>query len=57
MDEQKQESSGQSPPEEISLGQKLFDNMFLLLILSFLISFVLYNVWGLIETLGVPPAP
>jgi hypothetical protein len=57
MEEQKQEGSGQSPPEEISLGQKLFDNMFLLLILSFLISFVLYNVWGLIETLGVPPAP
>ena len=57
MDEQKQKSSGQSPPEEISLGQKLFDNMFLLLILSFLISFVIYNVWGLIETLGVPPAP
>lgn len=57
MDEQKQEASGQTPPENITLGQKLFDNMFLLLIISFLITFVLYNVWGLIETLGVPPAP
>ncbi len=57
MDEQKQAGSGQPPPEEKSLGQKLFDNMFLLLILSFPITFVIYNVWGLIETLGVPPAP
>lgn len=57
MDEQKLDESGQAPPEEISLGQKFFDNMFLLLILSLLITFVLYNVWGLIETLGVPPAP
>ncbi len=57
MDEQKQENGGQTPPAKITLGQKLFDNMFLLLIISFLISFVLYNVWGLIETLGVPPAP
>ena len=57
MDEQKQENGGQAPPEKITWGQKLFDNMFLLLIISFLITFVLYNVWGLIETLGVPPAP
>jgi len=57
MDEQKQESGGQAPPEKITMGQKLFDNMFLLLIISFLISFVLYNAWRLIEALGVPPAP
>ena len=57
MDEQKQEASDQTPPENITLGQKLFDNMFLLLIISFLIIFVLYNAWGLNETLGVPPAP
>lgn len=57
MDEQKQESGGQAPPEKSTMGQKLFDNMFLLLIIPFLISFVLYNAWRLIEALGVPPAP
>ncbi|MCB9138017.1 MAG: hypothetical protein H6642_06705 [Caldilineaceae bacterium] len=40
-----------------TLGQRLFDNVYLLLTLSILISFVIYNVWGLIETLNVPPAP
>lgn len=48
---------GKAPLQEITLGQKLFDNMFLLLALSILINFLLYNLWGLIETLGVPPAP
>lgn len=43
------------PPETIPAGQKLFDNIFLWLALSFLISGVLYNVWGLIEVLGAPP--
>ncbi len=41
----------------IPLGQRLFDRIFLLLIVSLLISGVLYNIWGLIETLGVPPLP
>ncbi|MCB0044375.1 MAG: hypothetical protein KDD92_02990 [Caldilineaceae bacterium] len=40
-----------------TLGQRLFDNVYLLLTLSILISFVIYNVWGLIKTLNVPPAP
>ncbi len=42
---------------EIPLGQRLFDRIFLLLIVSLLISGVLYNAWGLIETLGAPPLP
>lgn len=49
----------EEPPAgaEIPLGQRLFDRIFLLLIVSLLISGVLYNVWGLIETLGAPPLP
>ena len=42
------------PPEAIPAGQKLFDNMFLWLVLSFLISGVLYNIWGLVEVFTVP---
>lgn len=42
---------------EVPLGQRLFDRIFLLLIVSLLISGVLYNAWGLIETLGAPPLP
>ena len=51
------DSPEQMDLEEKTLGQRLFDNMYVLLILSLLISFVLYNVWGLVETLNVPPAP
>jgi hypothetical protein len=42
---------------EIPLGQRLFDRIFLLLIVSLLISGVLYNLWGLLEVLDAPPLP
>lgn len=51
------ETKAPPEPEEIPVGQKYFDNMFLLLALSVIITAVVYNIWGLIETLGVPPAP
>jgi hypothetical protein len=54
MAEQKQAGSSGDPGASIPLGQRLFDRMFLLLVVSLLISGVLYNVWGLIETLGAP---
>ena len=57
MEKQQQDGAGRTSPEKISLGQKLFDNMFLLLIISLLINFVIYNLWGLIETLSITPAP
>ncbi len=43
--------------EEVPAGQTIFDNIFLWLALGLLITGVLYSVWGLIETLGVVPAP
>ncbi len=41
--------------DEVPKGRKLSGNWILLLILSLLIGGVLYNVWGLIEMLAVPP--
>ena len=41
--------------ESMSQGQKLFDNVWLLFLLSLLISTLIYNVWGIVDLLGVPP--
>lgn len=37
--------------------QKLFDNVWLLFLLSLLISGVIYNAWGIYDLLTVPPVP
>ena len=37
--------------------QKLFDNIWLLFLLSLLISGVIYNAWGIYDLLTVPPVP
>ena len=44
-------------PERIPLGQAVFDQIFLLFMLSLVLSFVLYNLWGLMELLNLPIAP
>lgn len=41
----------------ISQGQKIFDNIWLLFILSLLISTLIYNVWGIVDLMRVPLAP
>jgi hypothetical protein len=43
--------------EPISQGQKIFDNIWLLFLLSLLISGVIYNAWGLMDLMSVVPAP
>lgn len=40
----------ETPP----LGQRLFDNIWLLFALSLLITGVLYNLWGILELLNAP---
>lgn len=49
-----------SPPEEPverpPLGQRLFDNVFLLLVVGMLIMFVVYTGWGVWEILSMPKA-
>ena len=49
-------ASSESPPEVVPLGQRLFDNVFLLLALGLLVVFVLYTGWGLWDILTLPPA-
>ncbi|MBE7535967.1 MAG: hypothetical protein HS124_09595 [Anaerolineales bacterium] len=43
--------------EPVSWGQKLFDNVWILFVASLLISTLIYNVWGIMDLLSVPPAP
>jgi hypothetical protein len=43
-------------PETIPLGQRLFDNVFLLLAAGMSVMLVLYTAWGLWEILTLPTA-
>jgi len=43
--------------EPVPQWQVVFDNIWLLFLLSLLISGVLYNAWGLYDLLHVPPVP
>ena len=54
MDERTETTSS---PEEVPLGQRLFDRPFLLLLLGLLVMFVFYTGWGLWEVLTLPEAP
>ena len=51
-------SAGTSDSDDgVPLGQRLFDNIFLLLGVGLLVVFVLYTGWGLWEITTLPPAP
>lgn len=41
-------------PDVVPLGQRLFDNVFLLLGAGLLVMFLLYTGWGLWEILSLP---
>lgn len=43
--------------EPVPTGQKWFDNIWFLFLMSLIVSTLIYNVWGIIDLLGVPPAP
>lgn len=45
------------PQEKIPLGQRLFDNVFLLLVAGIVVMVVFYTAWGIWETLSLTPAP
>jgi hypothetical protein len=45
------------PDEPVPLGQRLFDNMFLLLGAGLLVMLVVYTGWGLWEIASLPVAP
>lgn len=42
--------------QEVPLGQRLFDNVFLWLVAGILVMAVVYTGWGLYEILTLPPA-
>lgn len=43
-------------PEPVPLGQRLFDNMFLMLALGLVVMFVVFTAWGLWEIYSLPKA-
>jgi hypothetical protein len=43
--------------DEIPIGQRLFDNVFLLLGAGLLVMLVLYTGWGLWEITSLPDGP
>lgn len=45
-----------APAQDVPLGQRLFDNVFLLLALGLLVMFVLFTGWGMWEITHLPPA-
>lgn len=45
------------PDVPVPLGQRLFDNVFLLLAAGLFIMLLLYTGWGLWEILSLPTAP
>lgn len=40
--------------EKVPLGQRLFDNMYLLLALGVLVMLVVFTAWGMWEILSMP---
>lgn len=50
-------SEQQESPERIPLGQRFFDNIFLLFFLGILVTAVVYVAWGMWEILTMPTSP
>ena len=43
--------------EPVPQGQRWFDNVWLLFLLSLLISTLIYNVWGIVDLMRLTTAP
>lgn len=46
-----------NPPDDLEpvpLGQRVFDNMYLLLVLGVLVMLVVFTAWGMWEILSMP---
>ena len=43
--------------EPVPLGQRLYDNMYLLLILGVLVMLVVFTAWGMWEIMSMPADP
>lgn len=45
------------PVTEVPLGQRLYDNMYLLLVLGVLVMLIVFTAWGMWEVLSMPADP
>lgn len=45
-----------APAEAVPLGQRFYDNIFLLLVLSLVVMFTLFTGWGVWEIVTMPTA-
>lgn len=45
------------PVAEVPLGQRLYDNMYLLLVLGVLVMLIVFTAWGMWEVLSMPADP
>jgi hypothetical protein len=52
----KPKDSGTEPLPNVPLGQRLYDNPFLLLVLGIAVMAILFTGWGLWEVLTLPQA-
>lgn len=43
-------------PEDLPLGQRLYDRPFLLLVAGILVMIVCFTAWGIWEVMSLPPA-
>lgn len=43
--------------DKVPLGQRLYDNPFILLIAGIIVMVVFYTLWGLWEVMSLPQAP
>ena len=50
------DDSSTPSPDQVPLGQRLFDRPFLLLLFGLAVMFGFYTIWGLIEVLTLPAA-
>ena len=50
-------TEARTPDSAVPLGQRLFDNVFLLLAAGLAIMLLLYTGWGLWEITSLPHAP
>ena len=54
MDPSPSGTTGTDVGEPVPFGQRLFDNMYLLLALGLLVMLVIFTAWGLWEILRMP---
>jgi hypothetical protein len=52
MDQQHTDSPAE--PGEVPVGQRVFDNMYLLLALGLIVMFVVFTGWGIWEIVAMP---